>query len=40
MEFVNNRIDLSQIPGHRLPYHYNHVQHLIRQQIFQQSVSY
>uniref|UniRef100_U9T937 Uncharacterized protein n=1 Tax=Rhizophagus irregularis (strain DAOM 181602 / DAOM 197198 / MUCL 43194) TaxID=747089 RepID=U9T937_RHIID len=39
MEFVNNRIDLSQIPGHRLPYHYNHVQHLIRQQIFQQSVN-
>ncbi|PKK69672.1 hypothetical protein RhiirC2_866607 [Rhizophagus irregularis] len=29
---LNNRIDLSHIPNHRLPYHYN-VQHLIRQQI-------
>ncbi|CAB4482574.1 hypothetical protein RhiirA5_476215 [Rhizophagus irregularis] len=29
---LNNRIDLSHIPNHRLPYHYN-VQHIIRQQI-------
>ncbi|GBC09212.1 hypothetical protein RclHR1_00870003 [Rhizophagus clarus] len=36
---LNNRIDLSHIPDHRFPYHYN-VQHLIRQQIGQQSVGY
>ncbi|GBB89013.1 hypothetical protein RclHR1_15650001 [Rhizophagus clarus] len=34
---LNNRIDVSHIPDHRFPYHYN-VQHLIRQQIIQQSV--
>ncbi|GBB83876.1 hypothetical protein RclHR1_10540002 [Rhizophagus clarus] len=34
---LNNRIDLSHIPNHQFPYHYN-VQHLIRQQIIQQSV--
>ncbi|CAB4445431.1 unnamed protein product [Rhizophagus irregularis] len=35
---LNNRIDLSHIPNHRLPYHYN-VQRLIRQEIIQQSVA-
>ncbi|CAB4414295.1 unnamed protein product [Rhizophagus irregularis] len=36
-QFLNNRIDLSHIPSHRLPYHYN-VQHLIRQEIGKGSV--
>ncbi|GBC08970.1 hypothetical protein RclHR1_08510006 [Rhizophagus clarus] len=39
---LNNRIDLSHVPNHQLPYHYN-VQHLIRQQIVprqQQIVGY
>jgi hypothetical protein len=38
-QLLNNRIDLSHIPNHRLPYHYN-VQYLIRQQFVQQSVDY
>ncbi|PKY46263.1 hypothetical protein RhiirA4_461086 [Rhizophagus irregularis] len=36
---LNNRIDLSHIPDHQLPFHYN-VHHLIRQQIVQQFVGY
>jgi hypothetical protein len=39
VRLLNNRIDLSHIPNHRLPYHYN-VQHLIRQQFVQQSIDY
>ncbi|CAB4399921.1 unnamed protein product [Rhizophagus irregularis] len=38
-QLLNNRIDLSHIPIHRLPYHYN-VQRLIRQEIVQQSIGY
>ncbi|CAB4493039.1 uncharacterized protein OCT59_026909 [Rhizophagus irregularis] len=38
-QLLNNRIDLSHIPNHRLPYHYN-VQRLIRQEIVQQSIGY
>ncbi|RGB29423.1 hypothetical protein C1646_795469 [Rhizophagus diaphanus] len=38
-QLLNNRIDLSHIPDHRIPYHYN-VQHLIWQQIVQQPVDY
>ncbi|UZO06588.1 uncharacterized protein OCT59_026904 [Rhizophagus irregularis] len=34
-QLLNNRIDLSYIPDHRIPYHYN-VQHLIWQQIVRQ----
>ncbi|CAB4373322.1 unnamed protein product [Rhizophagus irregularis] len=34
-QLINNRIDLSYIPDHRIPYHYN-VQHLIWQQIVRQ----
>ncbi|CAB4493037.1 hypothetical protein RhiirA5_419288 [Rhizophagus irregularis] len=36
---LNNGIDLSNIPNHRLPYH-NNVQRLIMQEIIQQSVDY
>ncbi|CAB4373336.1 unnamed protein product [Rhizophagus irregularis] len=36
---LNNRIDLSYIPDHQLPYHYN-VHRLIREEIGQQSVGY
>ncbi|EXX67076.1 uncharacterized protein OCT59_026900 [Rhizophagus irregularis] len=38
-QLLNNRIDLSHIPDHRLPYNYK-VQHLICQQIVQQPVDY
>ncbi|RGB29424.1 hypothetical protein C1646_795471 [Rhizophagus diaphanus] len=34
-QLLNNRIDLSHIPNHRLPYHYN-VHRLIRQEIIRQ----
>ncbi|RGB35842.1 hypothetical protein C1646_758867 [Rhizophagus diaphanus] len=36
---LNNRIDLSYIPDHQLPHHYN-VHRLIREEIGQQSVGY
>ncbi|CAB4445436.1 unnamed protein product [Rhizophagus irregularis] len=38
-QLLNNGIDLSNIPNHRLPYHYN-VHRLIRQEIIQQSTGY
>ncbi|CAB4473518.1 unnamed protein product [Rhizophagus irregularis] len=33
-QLLNNRIDLSHFPDHKLPFHYN-VHHLIRQEIVQ-----